>query len=52
MGATASTDLLFEPKVWSDHVKAYFDDKLVCGAFAMRNKDLRAVVTGLTVIFP
>ncbi len=52
MGATASTDLLFEPKVWSDHVKAYFDDKLVFGAFALRNRDLQAEGTGLTVNFP
>ena len=52
MAATASTDLLFEPKVWSDHVKAYFDDKLVFGAFAMRNRDLQAEGTGLTVNFP
>jgi hypothetical protein len=52
MAATASTDLLFEPKVWSDHIKAYFDDKLVFGAFALRNKDLQAEGTGLTVNFP
>lgn len=52
MAATLSTDLLFEPKVWSDHVKAYFDDKLVYGAFALRNRDLQAEGTGLTVNFP
>jgi hypothetical protein len=52
MASTASTDLLFEPKVWSDHIKAYYDDKLVFGAFAMRNRDLQAEGTGLTVNFP
>jgi hypothetical protein len=52
MAATQSTDLLFEPKVWSDHIKAYFDDKLVYGAFAMRNRDLEAEGSGLTVNFP
>jgi hypothetical protein len=52
MSATESGDLLFEPKVWSDHIKAYFDDKLVYGAFALRNSDLKAEGTGLTVNFP
>ena len=31
---TLSTDLLFEPKVWQDHVGAYFREKLVYGQFA------------------
>jgi len=52
MAATASTDLLFSPKVWSDHIKAYYDDKLVYGAFALRNRDLETEGTGLTVNFP
>ena len=50
--STLSTDLLFEPKVWSDHIQAYFDQKLVYGAFALRNSDLEAEGTGLTVNFP
>lgn len=56
MGATTSSDLTFEPKIWQDHIEAYFDQKLVYGAFAFtpENKyipyDLK--VGGLTVNFP
>ena len=50
--STKSTDLLFEPKVWSDHILAYFDQKLVYGAFALRNDDLNEEGTGETVNFP
>lgn len=50
--STESTDFLFDPKVWSDHVMAYFDDKLVYGAFAFRDYTLTAEKTGLTVNFP
>lgn len=52
MTATTSADFVFEPKVWSDHVKAYFDKKLVFGAFAVRNNELEMEGTGLTVNFP
>lgn len=52
MAATDSTNILFEPKVWSDHVMAYFDKKLVYGAFAVRNDSLTAEGSGLTVNFP
>jgi len=52
MASTQSTDLLFDPKVWSDHIMAYFDDKLVYGAFALKNDTLKAEGTGLTVTFP
>lgn len=52
MTATTSADFVFEPKVWSDHVKAYFDKKLVFGAFAVRNNDLEMEGSGLTVNFP
>ena len=52
MGATRSTDWGFEPKVWSDHTSAYFDQKLVYGAFAVRNDSLKKGGTGLTVNFP
>jgi len=49
---TWASDLGFEPKVWSDHSKAYFDKKLVLGAFAVRNDDLEKIGTGLTTNFP
>jgi hypothetical protein len=52
MPATTSADFVFEPKVWSDHVKAYFDKMLVFGAFAVRNNELQAEGSGLTVNFP
>lgn len=50
--STQSSDFVFEPKVWSDHIQAYFDQKLVYGAFALRNDELKAEGTGLTVNFP
>ena len=49
---TWASDIGFEPKVWSDHSKAYFDKKLVLGAFAVRNDDLEQTGTGLTTNFP
>ena len=52
MPATKSTDFVFSPKVWSDHAKAHFDKKLVYGAFALRNDDLKAEKSGLIVDFP
>jgi len=50
--STSSSDFIFDPKVWHDHVQAYFDDKLVYGAFALRNKKLTGEGTGVTVDFP
>lgn len=50
--STQSSDFVFEPKVWSDHIKAYFDKFLVFGAYALRNNELQAEGTGLTVNFP
>lgn len=50
--STQSSDFVFEPKVWSDHIQAYFDKYLVFGAFALRNNQLEAEGTGLTVNFP
>lgn len=50
--STSSSDFVFEPKVWSDHIQAYFDRFLVYGAFALRNDELKAEGTGLTVNFP
>jgi hypothetical protein len=51
-GGTESSDFLFEPKVWSDHIRAYFDQKLVYGAFAIRDNTLQAEGSGLTINFP
>lgn len=52
MAATISSDFRFEPKVWSDHAKAYRDKKLVYGAFALKNSTLTAEGTGTVVNFP
>lgn len=52
MPSTQSSDFAFDPKVWQDHFMAYFDDKLVYGAFAVRDNTLVAEGTGLTVNFP
>lgn len=50
--STQSSDFAFVPKVWSDHIQAYFDRYLVYGAFALRNDDLKAEGSGETVNFP
>jgi|JI9StandDraft_2_1071091.scaffolds.fasta_scaffold33672_2 N4-gp56 family major capsid protein len=51
MSATQSSDWSFEPKVWADHVAAYFDRKLVYGASAFRDNTLESA-PGTTVNFP
>lgn len=51
MAATQSTDFSFVPKVWNDHIQAYFDRKLVFGQLAMVDKTLTAQ-PGETVNFP
>jgi hypothetical protein len=51
MGATVAADFSFEPKVWQDHIMAYFDRKLVYGAFALRDDSLTAQ-PGETQNFP
>lgn len=51
MSATTSSDWSFSPKVWRDHIEAYFDRKLVYGAFAVEDDTLTAA-PGLTVDFP
>ena len=51
MGATLSSDFAFEPKVWQDHIGAYFDKKLVFGAYALVDTTLTAA-PGETVNFP
>lgn len=51
MSATVSTDFAFEPKVWKEHVAAFFRDKLVFGAIAMSDDTLTAQ-PGETINFP
>lgn len=51
MPATVAADFGFQPKVWQDHIMAYFDRKLVYGAFALRDDSLTAE-PGLTQNFP
>lgn len=51
MSATVAADFVFEPKVWSDHVMAYFRKKLVYGAFAFTD-DTLMTSPGLTINFP
>ena len=51
MPATVSADFTFAPKVWQEHIMAYFDRKLVYGAFALRDESLTAE-PGLTQNFP
>ena len=50
--STQSSDFVFQPKVWSDHIKAYFDRMLVYGAFAVKNDTLKTEGSGLTINFP
>lgn len=52
MPSTHAADFVFEPKVWSDHIQAYFDRFLAFGAFAVRNNELVGEGKGLTVNFP
>lgn len=51
MAATVSTDFVFSPKVWQDHIAAYFDKKLTLGAFAVMDDTLTRQ-PGETVNFP
>lgn len=51
MPATASTDFAFSPKVWKEHVAAYFRTKLVYGAIA-NSDDSLTQEPGTTVNFP
>lgn len=50
--STQSSDFAFEPKVWSDHIQAYFDQYLVFGAFALKNNELTGEGKGVVVNFP
>lgn len=40
MSATSSQNVNFIPKVWSDHIQAYFDRKLALGSLALVDKTL------------
>lgn len=51
MSATVSTDFVFSPKVWKEHVAAFFRDKLVFGAIAVMDDTLTAQ-PGETINFP
>ena len=51
MAATVSTDWNFAPKVWQDHIMAYFRQKLVWGSVALVDDTLKNS-PGETVNFP
>ncbi len=51
MPSTVAANFAFVPKVWQDHIMAYFDRKLVYGAFALRDDGLTQQ-PGLTQNFP
>jgi hypothetical protein len=51
MSATQSSDFVFEPKVWKDHIRAYFNKKLIFGALADMDNTL-ANAPGETINFP
>lgn len=51
MAVTKSTDLTFVPKVWSDHITAFFDRKMALGQLAIMDRTLMAQ-PGETVNFP
>jgi len=51
MAATVASDFVFSPKVWQDHIAAYFDKKLTLGAFAVMD-DTLTQRPGETVTFP
>lgn len=48
---TQASDIVFVPKVWSDHINAFFLKKLVFGAFALQNNTLTRA-PGETINFP
>lgn len=51
MAVTLAADFTFAPKVWADHVSAYFNKKLVFGAFATMDNTLTQA-PGTTINFP
>jgi N4-gp56 family major capsid protein len=51
MSATTSADFVFTPKVWKDHIDAFFRRKLVAGSIAS-NDDTLTSAPGTTINFP
>jgi hypothetical protein len=51
MSATTSSDFNFVPKVWKDHVMAFFRRRLVAGAFALQDDTLKSE-PGTVINFP
>lgn len=51
MGATVAADFVFEPKVWKEHIAAFFRDKLTFGAIAMSDDTLTSE-PGESINFP
>lgn len=51
MGATQSTDVAFVPKVWSDHIEAYFDRSMGLSKLALVDRTLTSE-PGETANFP
>lgn len=51
MAATVAADFVFQPKVWKEHISAFFRDKLLFGAIAMSDDSLTQEA-GTTINFP
>lgn len=51
MAATVAADFVFQPKVWKEHIGAFFRDKLLFGAIAMSD-DTLSQEPGTTINFP
>lgn len=51
MPAALAADAVFRPKVWQDHIHAYFDRKMALGQLALVDKTLESA-PGETVNFP
>lgn len=51
MSATTSADFNFTPKVWKDHIMAYFRRRLIAGAFAVSDDTLKSE-PGTVINFP
>jgi hypothetical protein len=51
MATTLPGDFAFEPKVWQDHISAYFDRKMALGQLAMVERTLTQE-PGTTINFP
>lgn len=51
MAATVAADFVFAPKVWKEHISAFFRDKLLFGAIAMSDDSLMQE-PGTSINFP